>query len=149
MSGGDNNSMRITVVNGPNLNMLGKRESGFYGTFTLNDLEKSIQDHVKGRAEVVFHQSNHEGEIITFLQSLSENDRLILNAASLTHTSIGIRDALNATKVPFVEVHISNVYAREEFRHKSYLSDIARGVIAGLGADGYLAAADYFIRNQK
>lgn len=141
--------MRITVVNGPNLNMLGKRESGFYGTFTLSDLEKNIQDHVKGRAELVFYQSNHEGEIITFLQNLSENDRLILNAASLTHTSIGIRDALNVTKVPFVEVHISNVYAREEFRQKSYLSDIARGVIAGLGADGYLAAADYFIRNQK
>jgi 3-dehydroquinate dehydratase-2 len=149
MNGGDNRNMRITVVNGPNLNMLGKRESGFYGTFTLAELEKQIQAHTQGRAEVVFYQSNHEGELITFLQKLGESDRLILNAASLTHTSIGIRDALNATKVPFVEVHISNVYAREEFRQKSYLSDIARGVIAGLGADGYLAAADYFIRNQK
>jgi len=149
MAAGDNKNMRITVVNGPNLNMLGRRESGFYGTFTLADLEKSIEQHVAGRAEVVFYQSNHEGEIISYLQNLSEGDRLILNAASLTHTSIGIRDALNATRVPFVEVHISNVYAREEFRQKSYLSDIARGVIAGLGADGYLAAADYFIRNQK
>jgi len=149
MNGGDNRNMRITVVNGPNLNMLGKRESGFYGTFTLAELENQILAHTQGRAEVVFYQSNHEGELITFLQKLSESDRLILNAASLTHTSIGIRDALNATKVPFVEVHISNVYAREEFRQKSYLSDIARGVIAGLGADGYLAAADYFIRNQK
>lgn len=138
--------MRLVVVNGPNLNMLGKRESGFYGTFTLTDLEKKIRDHVGAKAELVFYQSNHEGEIITYLQNLKEGDRLILNAASLTHTSVGIRDALAATKVPFVEVHISNVYAREEFRHKSYLSAIATGVIVGLGAEGYLLAADFFLR---
>ncbi len=142
-------AMRLTFVNGPNLNMLGKREAGFYGTFSLIDLENTIRTHVGQRAEMQFFQSNNEGEIITYLQNLNESDRLVLNAASLTHTSIGIRDALNATRVPFVEVHISNVYAREAFRHHSYLSDIARGVIAGLGADGYLAAADYFLRNFK
>jgi 3-dehydroquinate dehydratase II len=141
--------MRLVVVNGPNLNMLGKREAGFYGTFSLADLENTIRSHVGQRAEIQFFQSNSEGDIIGYLQNLNENDHLILNAASLTHTSVGIRDALNATRVPFVEVHISNVYARESFRHHSYLSDIARGVIAGLGADGYLAAADYFLRNAK
>ena len=138
--------MRLVVVNGPNLNMLGRRESGFYGTFSLADLEKKITDHVGAKAELVFYQSNQEGEIITYLQNLKDGDRLILNAASLTHTSVGIRDALAATKVPFVEVHISNVYAREEFRHKSYLSAIAAGVIVGLGAEGYLLAADFFLR---
>lgn len=138
--------MRLVVVNGPNLNMLGRRESGFYGTFSLADLEKKITDHVGQKAELVFYQSNHEGEIITYLQNLKDGDRLILNAASLTHTSVGIRDALAATKVPFVEVHISNVYAREEFRHKSYLSAIASGVIVGLGGEGYLLAADFFLR---
>lgn len=138
--------MRLFVVNGPNLNMLGRRESGFYGTFSLADLEKKIRDHVGAKAELAFFQSNNEGEIIGYLQNLKDSDRLILNAASLTHTSIGIRDALAAVKVPFVEVHISNVYAREEFRHKSYLSAIAAGVIVGLGAEGYLLAADYFLR---
>ena len=93
----------------------------------------------------MFYQSNHEGEIITYLQNLKDGDRLILNAASLTHTSVGIRDALAATKVPFVEVHISNVYAREEFRHKSYLSAIASGVIVGLGAEGYLRIAEQLL----
>ncbi len=138
--------MRLVVVNGPNLNMLGKREAGFYGTFSLADLEAKIRAHATGKAELVFFQSNNEGEIITYLQNLKDSDRLILNAASLTHTSIGIRDALSATKVPFIEVHISNVYAREEFRHKSYLSAIAQGVIVGLGAEGYLLATDYFLR---
>lgn len=140
-------AMKITVVNGPNLNMLGKRESGFYGTFTLAELEKKLRDYVGARAELNFFQTNAESDIITFLQKLTADDRLILNAASLTHTSIGIRDALSATQVPFVEVHISNVYAREEFRHHSFLSAIARGVIVGLGAEGYLAAADYFLRS--
>lgn len=140
--------MRLVVVNGPNLNMLGKRESGFYGTFSLADLEKKVRDHVASKAEIVFFQSNNEGEIISYLQNLKESDRLVLNAASLTHTSVGIRDALSAVKVPFIEVHISNVYAREDFRHKSYLSAIAQGVIVGLGAEGYILAADYFLASQ-
>lgn len=137
--------MRLFVVNGPNLNMLGRRESGFYGTFSLADLEQKIREHVGSRAELSFFQSNHEGEIISHVQGLKETDRLILNAASLTHTSVGIRDALAAVKTPFIEVHISNVYAREDFRHTSYLSAIAQGVIVGLGAEGYILAADYFL----
>ena len=138
--------MRLVVINGPNLNMLGKREAGFYGTFSLADVEQKIRAHVGKRAEVSFFQSNIEGEIINHIHSLNADDKLIINAASLTHTSIGIRDALSAVKTPFIEVHISNVYAREEFRHKSYLSAIAQGVIVGLGADGYVLAADYFLK---
>jgi len=137
--------MRLVVINGPNLNMLGKREAGFYGTFSLADLEKKIRDHVGKRAEVSFFQSNIEGEIINYIHSLKADDKLVINAASLTHTSIGIRDALSAVKTPFIEVHISNVYAREEFRHKSYLSAIAQGVIVGLGAEGYVLASDFFL----
>ncbi len=137
--------MRLVVINGPNLNMLGKREAGFYGTFSLADLEQKIRDHVGKRAELAFFQSNTEGEIINFIHNLQNDDKLIINAASLTHTSIGIRDALSAVKTPFIEVHISNVYAREEFRHKSYLSAIAQGVIVGLGAEGYVLASDFFL----
>ncbi|MBV6494335.1 MAG: 3-dehydroquinate dehydratase [Turneriella sp.] len=140
--------MRILVVNGPNLNLLGKRESSHYGTLSLLQLEEKIREHVGKKAELLFFQSNHEGEIVDFLQSLKETDALILNAAAFTHTSVAIRDALLATKTPFIEVHLSNVYARESFRQKSYLSDISRGVIYGFGAEGYLLAADYFLRTQ-
>lgn len=138
--------MQLVVINGPNLNMLGRREAGFYGSFSLADLEKQISAHVAGRAEVTFFQSNSEAEIISRIHGLTPDQRLIINAASLTHTSIGIRDALTAVQVPFIEVHISNVYAREEFRQHSYLSAVARGVIVGLGGEGYLLAADYFLR---
>ncbi|GAB4429984.1 MAG: type II 3-dehydroquinate dehydratase [Turneriella sp.] len=141
--------MDLVVINGPNLNMLGRREAGFYGTFTLDDLEKRLREHVGSRAKVSFFQSNSEGDIISHIHTLTENHRLIINAASLTHTSIGIRDALSAVKTPFIEVHISNVYAREEFRRHSYLSAIAQGVIVGLGAEGYLLAADFFLRQKK
>lgn len=141
--------LNLVVVNGPNLNMLGRRETGFYGTFTLAELETRLRERVSGRARISFYQSNAEGDIITHIQTLTENDRLIINAASLTHTSVGIRDALSAVKVPFIEVHISNVYAREEFRRHSYLSALAQGVIVGLGAQSYLLAADYFIQEQN
>ena len=137
--------MDLVVINGPNLNMLGRREAGFYGTFTLADLEKRLRERVGSRAQLSFFQSNSEGEIISFIHTLTEQHRLVINAASLTHTSIGIRDALSAVKTPFIEVHISNVYAREDFRQHSYLSAIAQGVIVGLGAEGYLLAADYFL----
>lgn len=140
--------MELLVINGPNLNLLGRREANLYGTFTLAELEERLSKHVGNRANLRFFQSNSEAEIITEIQKLSEKQRLIINAGALTHTSIGIRDALIAVRVPFIEVHISNVYAREEFRRKSYLSDIARGVIVGLGAEGYLLAADFFL-NQK
>jgi 3-dehydroquinate dehydratase-2 len=140
--------MDLVVINGPNLNLLGRREAGFYGTFTLGDLEKRLREHIGNRASLSFFQSNSEGEIISYIQTLTEKHRLIINAASLTHTSIGIRDALSAVKTPFIEVHISNVYAREDFRQISYLSAIAQGVIVGLGAEGYLLAAEYFLKQQ-
>lgn len=139
--------MRITVLNGPNLNLLGAREESHYGNFTLADLETKMRAHLASRADVSFYQSNHEGDIVTEIQKLSSRDRLILNAGAFTHTSIAIRDALAAVKVPFIEVHISNVYAREKFRHVSYLSAIAKGVVAGLGAESYLLAADFFLRS--
>ncbi len=139
--------MRITVLNGPNLNLLGTREESHYGSFTLADLEDQMRAHLASRADVSFYQSNQEGDIVTEIQKLSSRDRLILNAGAFTHTSIAIRDALAAVKVPFIEVHISNVYAREEFRHVSYLSAIAKGVVAGLGVESYLLAADFFLRS--
>lgn len=141
--------MELVVINGPNLNLLGRRETNLYGTFTLAELEERLRTHVGARAQLRFFQSNSEAEIINEIQHLSDKQRLILNAGALTHTSIGIRDALAAIKVPFIEVHISNVYAREEFRHRSYLSDIARGVIVGLGAEGYLLAADFFLSSKS
>jgi 3-dehydroquinate dehydratase-2 len=141
--------MELVVINGPNLNLLGRRETGFYGSFTLADLERRLMEHVGNRARLSFFHSNSEGDIINYIQTLTENHRLIINAAALTHTSIGIRDALSAVKTPFIEVHISNVYAREDFRRHSYLSAIARGVIVGLGAEGYLLAADYFLNQQN
>lgn len=138
--------MQITVVNGPNLNLLGTREAAHYGTFTLADLEKKLRTHAGIKATLTFFQSNHEGVLIDFIQKLTVKDRLILNAGAFTHTSVAIRDALTATQVPFIEVHISNVHARDAFRHHSHLSPIAQGVIVGLGIESYLLAVDYFLR---
>jgi len=131
---------KITIVNGPNLNMLGVREPGLYGNKTLKDIEntsKSIAYDLNH--ELSFHQSNAEFEIIEIIHSAykQEVDFIIINPAAFTHTSVAIRDALLATKIPFIEVHLSNVHAREPFRAHSYFSDIAVGVICGLGAQGY------------
>lgn len=136
--------MKVAVINGPNINMLGKREASHYGAFTLSDLEMAIEKRAKELSlEAVFFQSNSEGELVTYIQRL-ECDAIIINAAAYTHTSVAIRDALLAVKKPFIEVHISNVFAREDFRHRSYLSDIASGVIVGLGMNSYLLALEYF-----
>lgn len=136
--------MKVAVINGPNINMLGKREASHYGAFTLSDLEMAIEKRAKELSlEAVFFQSNSEGELVTYIQSL-DCDAIIINAAAYTHTSVAIRDALLAVKKPFIEVHISNVFAREDFRHRSYLSDIASGVIVGLGMNSYLLALEYF-----
>jgi len=140
--------MTIHVVNGPNINMLGKREADLYGTFTLAALETNLKQIAAEKASLHFFQSNHEGALVDYVQKIPTTDRLILNAASLTHTSIGLRDALLAAQTQFVEVHISNVFKRETFRHHSYLSDIAAGVIAGLGQDSYICALQYFL-NQR
>lgn len=137
--------MNILVINGPNINMLGQREPGHYGDISFYELEDLIRDEAaKQGIEVDFFQSNSEGAIVDCIQQAGSYDGIILNAGAYTHTSIAIRDALLSIKAKFIEVHLSNVFARELFRHHSYLSDIAVGVIAGFREDSYLMALNYF-----
>ena len=133
---------KILIVNGPNINILGAREPEIYGNITLAEIEKELSLLAKElNVEVDFFQSNHEGEIIDKIQSsVNTVSGIIINPAAFTHTSIAIRDALSSVSTPTIEVHISNIYAREEFRHKSYVAPIALGQIAGLGTDGYIFA---------
>ena len=139
---------KILIINGPNLNLLGRREPTIYGTASLLDLEKSLRHEFDTDKSVLsFFQSNHEGEIIDTIHNATDYAGIVINAGAYTHTSIAIRDALAGMKIPFVEVHISNVYARESFRHHSYLSDIAKAVICGAGFDGYRFAVEYLLKN--
>ena len=136
---------RILVLNGPNLNLLGSREPGHYGQDTLASIETKLGELAAGH-EISFFQSNAESELIDRIHSAGADgvDFILINPAALTHTSIALRDAFLGVSIPFIEVHISNVFAREPFRHQSYLSDVAVGVVSGLGAQGYelaLAAA--------
>ena len=129
---------KIYVLNGPNLNLLGTREPGVYGTLTLVEIEQRLRRAAGGRAEVTFHQSNHEGELVTWIQEAGgAGAGVILNAGAYTHTSIALRDAITAAKAEVIEVHLSNVHAREHFRHRSTIAPVARGVIAGFGALSY------------
>ena len=134
----------VLLLNGPNLNALGKREPEIYGKTTLAEIEENVRGSVEddGHAFRCF-QSNSEGEMVDWIHHNQDGDFLLLNGASLTHTSIALRDALNFTGIPFVEIHISKVHARESFRHHSYFSDIAQGVIVGLGVLGYDLAVQY------
>lgn len=136
----------ILLLNGPNLNLLGTREPEVYGRTTLDDVvaAATAQAHKAG-AHLSHLQSNHEGELIDRLHAAraEQVDAIIINPGGLTHTSVALRDALAGVAIPFIEVHISNVHAREAFRHHSYLSAIATGVICGLGVDGYRAALDF------
>lgn len=138
---------RLLLINGPNLNLLGSREPGFYGDVTLTAIEERLKRQAAARqAELESFQSNAEHELVERVQGLARKpvDFLILNPGAFTHTSIALRDALLAVSIPFIEVHLSNVHAREPFRRHSYFSDIAAGSIVGLGAQGYelaLAAA--------
>ncbi|MCS5712537.1 type II 3-dehydroquinate dehydratase [Candidatus Berkiella aquae] len=138
---------KLLVIHGPNLNMLGNREPEHYGKLSLDEINKLIIKHAKKNPTECF-QSNAEHEIIDKIQTCKA-DYLIINPGALTHTSIAIRDALIAVKIPFYEVHLSNIYARESFRHISYLSDIATGVVSGLGHFGYLAAIDAALASQS
>ena len=133
---------KIIIINGPNLNLLGEREQSQYGSITFEKLKENCQkkSHELG-LDIKFTQSNIEGEIVNLIQdSIKKFDGIIINAAAFTHTSVAIRDALDIFKKPIIELHISNIYKREEFRQKSLISDIVTGGIFGLGADGYILA---------
>jgi len=132
----------IIIINGPNLNLLGEREQSQYGKITFEDLKNTCSEHSKKIGiKVDFFQSNLEGEIVTKIQKArKEYDGIIINAAGYTHTSVSIRDALDIFKKPTIELHISNIYKREEFRQKSLISDVVNGIICGLGSNGYILA---------
>jgi 3-dehydroquinate dehydratase-2 len=136
--------MKLLFLNGPNLNLLGTREPGIYGQTTLADIEAKVRQRATlVNAEVEFKQSNHEGELVTWIQQAKgQFDVIILNAGAYTHTSVAIRDAICAIGIPTIEIHLSNIYAREEFRHRSYLSQVCVGQITGFGAHSYVLAVD-------
>ena len=139
--------MKVLVLNGPNLNLLGSREPGVYGSDTLEALEKRVKDYGRSKGiSVDAFQSNNEGELVTRIgKAAGVYDGIILNPAAFTHTSVALRDALQAVRVPCVEVHLSNVYARESFRHTSLTAAACLGQIAGFGVQGYLLAIDALV----
>ena len=139
---------RILVVHGPNLNLLGTREPEHYGKLTLSDINVALERMAENAGvELEAFQSNHEGALIERIHAAREQGvrAIIINPAAYTHTSVALRDALAAVTIPFIEVHLSNVHARESFRHHSYFSDLAVGVICGLGHEGYLLALEYLL----
>lgn len=142
--------MRILIINGPNLNFLGKREPQLYGATTLWDLENHLKEKFP-KLRLEFYQSNSEGAIVDFLQKAMDGSAagVVLNAGAYSHYSYAIRDAITMLPVPVIEVHISNTYAREEFRRTSVLSSVCKGVIAGLGTEGYDLALEYLASNAK
>lgn len=135
---------RVLILNGPNLNMLGVREPEIYGSDTLADIEAACHKRAKQFGQTVtFRQSNLEGELVTWIQEARDSqDALIINAGAFTHTSVALLDALTILEIPVIELHLSNIYAREEFRQHSYISPVASGLICGFGADGYGLALD-------
>ena len=138
--------MKILAINGPNLNNLGKRDPDYYGAMTLAEIERRIRSAAADMndVEVVFFQSNHEGDIVDFIQDSADGaDGVIINAGALTHYGLSMRDALTDAGLPIVEIHLSNIHARDEFRRHSVIADIAVGQIAGLGWRGYLYALDF------
>ncbi len=141
-------AQRILVLHGPNLNLLGTREPQHYGAATLSDINRALARRAEAAGAVLeTFQSNHEGALIECIHAAREQgvQAIIINPAAYTHTSVALRDALAAVAIPFVEVHLSNVHAREAFRHHSYFSDLAIGVICGLGHQGYLLALEYLL----
>ena len=140
--------MKLIIVNGPNLNLLGIREKEIYGDTSFEEYFKSIKD-IFSNIDLEFFQSNHEGELIEKIQEIGFSyDGIIINAGGFTHTSVALRDAIASVKTPAIEVHISNILTREEFRKKSYLSDVCKGIISGLGLKGYEFAIDYFLSQE-
>jgi 3-dehydroquinate dehydratase-2 len=140
--------MKILIINGPNLNLLGKREPGIYGSQSFDEFLEALRAAYP-EVELSYYQSNHEGGIIDRIHEVGFGgvDGIVLNAGAYTHTSVAIADAIRAVKTPVIEVHISNVHQREEFRHHSYLSPACRGVIIGFGLNSYRLAVDSFVHN--
>ena len=142
---------KIIVLNGPNLNLLGEREKKQYGSLSLKEIEKNCKDFAsKNNIRLSLFQSNIEGEIINQIQNSRNNqDGIIINAGGYTHTSVAIHDALKILKIPIIELHISNIYNREEFRHKSLISKVASGIICGFGSEGYIMSLKAMIKILK
>ena len=141
--------MKILIINGPNLNLLGKREPGIYGNTTFEDYFSALKDEFS-QVDLDYFQSNHEGLLIDKLHEANgQYHGIVLNAGAFTHTSVALADAIAAITTPVMEVHISNIYKREEFRKKSFLSAYCTGIIAGLGLSGYALAIEFFLRNNK
>ena len=135
----------LTVIHGPNLNLLGKREPQHYGSASLEEINSRLSSEAEhASVSIEIYHSNSESDIVSKIQDL-KSDFIIINPAAFTHSSVSIRDALSAMKIPFIEVHLSNVFAREAFRKESFFSDLAVGVISGLGAEGYIAAFKYAV----
>ncbi len=140
--------MKLMIINGPNLNLLGKREPGIYGNTSFEDFFERLKSSFSGH-QLEYYQSNVEGELVGKLQEKGfEYDGIVLNAGAYTHTSVAISDAIAAINTPVIEVHISNIYKREEYRHKSIISAHCAGMISGLGLEGYLLALTYFIHKE-
>ena len=145
---------KIIILNGPNLNLLGEREKKQYGNLTLEDVEKNCNDYAKqNKIQLSLFQSNIEGELVDQIQnSRNSQDGLIINAGGYTHTSVAIHDALKILQIPIIELHISNIYNREEFRHKSLISKVAKGIICGFGIEGYIMSLNgmcKFLKNEN
>lgn len=138
----------VHVLNGPNLNLLGRREPGIYGTLTLADIERLVRERADAAGiDLTFRQSNHEGELVTWIQEAGETGAgVVINAGAYTHTSIALRDAISGAKAAAVEIHLSNVHARESFRHRSLIAPVCIGVIAGFGPQSYLLGLDAVAR---
>ena len=145
---------KIIILNGPNLNLLGEREKDKYGNVTLENIQNNCKEFCKNNdVQLSLFQSNIEGELVEKIQkSRNDQDGLIINAGGYTHTSVAIHDALKILKIPIIELHITNIYNREEFRHKSLISKIAKGILCGFGTDGYimaLQAMKNFLKNEN
>ena len=135
--------MNILFLNGPNLNLLGQRQPEIYGDTTLVDIEAAVREHAGDRARVDFLQTNEEGELVTWIQEASgQADVIVINAAAYTHTSVALRDAIAAGDIPAIEIHLSNIHAREEFRHKSIIAPVCQGQICGFDSTSYLLGFD-------
>jgi len=135
--------MNILFLNGPNLNLLGQRQPEIYGDTTLADIETAVREHAGDKAQVDFRQTNEEGELVTWIQEANgQADVIVINAAAYTHTSVALRDAITASDVPTIEIHLSNIHAREEFRHNSLIAPVCQGQICGFGLNSYLFGFD-------